>query len=163
MDVRSLVGAAAIAFLAAACSTFTEGTPSPPLIAERPDSLRPAFLTSAASRGVGEQALMTADLEVRDGCLVFASGGTWVPIWPKGYELRQSPAGWEVVDAKGRSVAYVGGVARVVGGEMNPVEVVGGSRKADQWASELIGEPVPKKCAGGKYWLVSSEPYPSDL
>lgn len=121
----------------------------------------PIILVAAQEQNAGDQALFSGRLDVRDGCLVFHNGGTWVPVWPSGYALiTESDGRFTVVNEQGEAIATTGGPVRVVGGETNSLEA-GGQDAADRWVSELIGSHVPEACAGGAYWGVTREPYPA--
>lgn len=83
-------------------------------------------------------------LEVTNNCLwIITPSGPLLPIWPPGSKPEQADGALRVADATGRTMAVVGRVIRVVGGERSLRD-----------AADLIGREPPVPCRAGTFYVV---------
>lgn len=96
--------------------------------------------------GTGDMAAVEGALTFRDGCiwLEAADGGMFLPIWP-------SDTKPGVINSL--PVVLMADDMLVV--ETSETRIFGGSQADLVQAEELAG-PIPERCAGGSFWVVST-------
>jgi hypothetical protein len=99
-----------------------------------------------APYGTGDMAAVEGALAVRNDCiwLVAADGETFLPIWPSDTKpgvINSLP----VILMENDMLVVETGETRIFGGSQTDVV----------HAEELAG-PIPERCAGGSYWVVST-------
>lgn len=88
---------------------------------------------------------LMGQLKLVDGCLRIESDTSYAPVWPPGYTLTFASGVVEIVDVRGRGVAYVGDEIYVDGGE-TPVRGIPA-------IAETMQEEMIARCEG-PYWFV---------
>lgn len=85
------------------------------------------------------EALLSASLDVADGCVYAqSSGGRTTLVWPEGYTVSGDSKSFEVLDGNEKVVARSGTALAIGGGAVASVD--------DAWGEQ--------DCATGSLWMV---------
>ncbi len=117
-----------------------------------PPAIKRTVPTHGVRPGEGPAGIVEGRLALVAGCLrVTSNVDDYVGVWPRGYGLVDDVFGTHLVDIAGATVARIGSMVSVTGGEL--------SRGAFPGAEV---RDVPPECATGPFWLVTAIARPSN-
>ena len=140
-----LMAGALIAVSGLAACTSPNGPADPALRANGGQPLPLLFARAEEPNGYMEALFTGRVLADAAGCLRLDGTGATV-IWPRGYHLRPTPTGAEIVNGRGEMAGAVGGSFRLGGGEVTSLEHVA--------LAPADAERAAASCPG-RYWIAS--------